>query len=93
MLAGFPRRLTFRIDPTATDQVMAVDETGMRHEVWWPPGFQGGTSNDPVVRDPRGLVVARDGEALAIPEDGFPVLHGYSVCAGNGGIWVTLHSL
>lgn len=90
--AGFPHRLTFRIDAGAADQVVAIDETEMTYRVWWPDGFRGGTSEDPVVRDRRGLVVARDGEVLAIPVDGFPNLHGYSVCSGcdqvGAAIWV-----
>ena len=90
--ARFPARLTFRIDSAAAEQVTAIDETATSHRAWWPEGFRGGTADDPVVRDPRGLIVARDGEVLAIPVDGFPNLHGYSVC--NGGdqvgpaIWV-----
>jgi len=95
-LAGLPRRLTFQIDAAAAEQVAALDETATLYRVWWPEGFRGGTSADPVVRDPRGLIVARDGEILTAPDDGFPNLHGYSVCSGGDGvgaaIWVQLHS-
>ena len=48
--AGFPARLTFRIDPAAAEQVTAIDETATTHRVWWPEGFRGGTAVDPVVR-------------------------------------------
>jgi hypothetical protein len=95
-LAGFSSpRMTFRIDPTASNQVVALDAEGGQIRVWWPEGLRGGTSEDPVVRDPRGLVVARDGEVLTVPADDFPNLHGYSVCSGGDGvgdaIWVQLH--
>jgi hypothetical protein len=83
-LVGFPRQLTFRIDPIAADQVVVLEPDGTSSEVWWPDGFRGGTSDDPVVRDPHGLIVARNGEVLAIPKEGFPRLHGYTVCAGDG---------
>ena len=91
-LAGLPRRLTFRIDAAAADQVVAIDETATTYRVWWPDGFRGGTSDDPVVRDRRGFVVARNGEVLVTPVRGFPNLHGYSVCSGgdkdSSAIWV-----
>ena len=83
LLAGFPARLTFRIDAAATEPVTAIDETAMTYRVWWPEGFRGGTADDPVVRDRAGLVVARNGEVLAVPVRGFPNLHGYSVCSGG----------
>jgi hypothetical protein len=91
-LVGFPDHLTFRIDPTAADQVVILDPDGRPYRVWWPTGFRGGTSDDPVVRDSRGLVVARDGEVLVVPQTGFPNLHGYSVCAGDG-FYVQLQSM
>jgi hypothetical protein len=93
-LAGLPRRLTFRIDARAAEQVVALDETATQYRVWWPDGFHGGTSEDPVVRDPHGLVVARDSEVLIVPDKGFPNLHGYSVCSGGDAVgpalWVQL---
>ena len=89
-LAGIPRRLTFRIDAVAPEQVLAVDETATSYRVWWPEGFRGGTSADPVVRDPRGLVVARDGEVLIRADGGFPNLHGYSVCSGGDKVGAAL---
>jgi hypothetical protein len=93
-LAGFPRRLTFRIDAGAAEQVVALDETATQYRIWWPTGFRGGTSDDPVVRDPRGLVVLRHGEVLIVPDKGFPNLHGYSICSGGddvgAALWVQL---
>ena len=96
-LAGFPQRLTFRIDPLAAEQVTAVDQSAAVYEVWWPEGFRGGTSDEPVVRDPLGRVVVRNGQELPIPERGFPNLQGYSVCSGGGetypAIWVQLRTI
>jgi hypothetical protein len=89
-LAGVPRRLTFRIDAVAPEQVVALDETATQYRVWWPEGFRGGSSDDPVVRDPRGLVVARDGEVLLRAGDDFPNLHGYSVCSGGDKVGAAL---
>jgi hypothetical protein len=69
---------------------VAVDETSMQYRVWWPDGFRGGSSDDPVVRDPRGLIVARDGEGLIRAGDDFPNLHGYSVCSGGDTVGAAL---
>jgi hypothetical protein len=77
--------LTFRIDPTADEDVVAVTANGTRYHVWWSEGFRGGTATDPVVRDPNGQVVARDGEVLR----GY-TLHGHSVCATGDSIYVLL---
>jgi hypothetical protein len=96
-LAGFSSgRMTFRIDPAAADPVVALDPNGSQIRVWWPAGFRGGPSDDLVVRDAGGRIVARDGEVLTVPGAGFPNLHGYGVCSGGDGvgdaIWVQLHT-
>ena len=85
-----PRPLTFRIEPEAPslEQVVAVDARGRPNPVLWAEGFVGGTLDDPVVRDPRGDVVARDSEVFARPGD--DRLHGYPVCAGNGAVYILL---
>ena len=83
------QRVTFRIEPEAPDPVLAVDRRGATMHVFWSPGFVPGTLDDPVVRDPAGQVVARDGERLTVPPTGFPKLHGYAVCFGDG-IYVLL---
>jgi hypothetical protein len=77
--------MRFKIDPSAHEQVVAIASTGTPLLVWWAPGFQAGDVTDPVVRDPKGVVVARDGELL----DG-PRLHGYQVCATADSIYVLL---
>ena len=93
-LPVFPQGpITFRIDPTAAwpQQIVAVDADGERHDVFWSEGFTGGTVSDPVVRDPAGEVIARDGEVLIVPNDGQqPRLHGYMVCSGSDRIYVLL---
>ena len=86
-----PGPVTFRIDPSAppAEQVVAVDVRGRSERVIWAEGFTGGTLDDPVVRDPAGAVVARDGEQfLLTPDD--DRLHGYQVCAGSGNLYVLL---
>jgi hypothetical protein len=84
--AALPLPMHFVIDPEARDQITAIADDGRRYQVYWAPGFQaGGTATDPEVRDPDGLVVARDGEVL---DDS--ALHGYTVCATGDSIIVLL---
>jgi hypothetical protein len=74
------RSLTFRIDPAAAEQVMAVSDTGVELETSWAPGFEPGSATERVVRGPDGQVVARDGEVVDLPEAANPELHGYLLC-------------
>jgi hypothetical protein len=83
-LAGMDREYPIRIDPTAVDQVTPISRDGRVHRMYWSTGFEGGTAKDPVVRDPNGEVVARNGDILTYSGDGFPKLHGYAVCFGDG---------
>jgi hypothetical protein len=86
--------VTFRIEPYAGEPVTVVANDGMTLHVSWPPGFVAGTHDDPVVRDPAGHVVARDGQRLTVPATGFPKLPGgWAVCFGGGSIWVQEHPL
>jgi hypothetical protein len=80
--------VTFRIDPTAAEQVTAVTNLGGRLLTYWAAGFRGGTAADPVVWDPAGNVVARDGEQLAIPVGAWPRLHGHFVCPSTDALYV-----
>jgi hypothetical protein len=77
--------MRFSIDPLAKEQVVAIARDNRRYLVWWAPGFVPGDVTNPVVRDPNGTVVARDGEIL----DG-PLLHGHTVCATSDSISVLL---
>jgi hypothetical protein len=86
--AGLPVPMRFMIDPLAQEQVVAIAFDDRRYLVWWAPGFQAGDVTDPVVRDPNGVVVARDGELL----EG-PLLHGYHVCATADSIYILLVEL
>ena len=86
-LVGLPSEVTFRIDPTALDQVVAIAPSGRAYHIFWSQGFQGGTLDDPVVRDPNGRVVARDGEVVVNPAQG---IHGYTVCSGSDSLYVLL---
>ncbi len=83
--AAVPLPLTFRIDSAADEDVIAVTVNGTRYHVWWSPGFRGGPITDPVVLDPTGQIVARDGEVLRVPN-----LHGHLVCATGDSIYVLL---
>ena len=74
----------FRIDPLAKEQVVVIGSDGRRYLVWWAWG-QAGDVTGPVVRDPNGVVVARDGELL----EG-PLLHGYQVCGTAKSIYILL---
>lgn len=84
------RSVTFVIDVTAPDQVVARADTGETLTTFWSAGFVGGSSADPVVRDPAGSVVARDGDVLAMPEGAWPRLAGYFVCPSTNALYVLL---
>ncbi len=93
MLAG-AFDVTFRIDPDAAEPVTVVSDEGVPWHVHWAQGFVAGTAEDPVVRDPLGMVVARDGQRLMVPAEGFPKLPGgWPVCFGDGSIWVQRYAL
>ena len=82
------RSLVFRIDPSAADPVRAIGDNGQPLRTFWSASFRGGTSTDPVVYDSRGLVVARDGTRIDVPEAGWPSLAGYFVCPSPDAIYV-----
>ncbi len=84
------RKVTFRIDPSASDQVTAIADTGKALSTYWVAGFQPGTAAERVIRDPAGQVVATDGEVLAIPEGAWPNLHGHMVCPTPDALYVLL---
>ena len=84
------RSATIRIDALMAEQVWAEADTGARLEVYWSRGFIGGTSVEPVVADPQGRMVARDGERLVLPEADWPRLGGYFVCPGTTALYVLL---
>ena len=93
MLAG-SFNVTFRIDPDAAEPVTVVSDRGVPWHVHWAQGFVAGTAEDPVVLDPLGRVVARDGWRLVAPFEGFPKLPGgWPVCFGDGSIWVQRYAL
>ena len=56
------------------------------------PRVSGWELDDPVVRNPDGEVVARDGEIIKIPRTAeMPSLHGHDVCATGDSIYVMLY--
>jgi hypothetical protein len=88
-----PRRLTFTIDPGATEQVSASTDTGVTFATYWSPGFQPGTDAERVIRDPAGQVVVTDGDALDIPEGAPLRLQSYLVLLCPGGAEDALYVL
>lgn len=84
------RSVTFAIDAAAPEHVVARTDSGTTLSTFWSAGFEGGSSEDPVVRDPAGAVVARDGEVLRIPEGAWPRLAGYFVCPSSNALYVLL---
>lgn len=82
------RSIVIHIDPTAADPVWAITDTGVRLRTFWSSEFRGGTSLDPVVYDAGGVVVARDGTTIEIPEGAWPNLAGYFVCPGPDSMYV-----
>jgi hypothetical protein len=82
--------MTFHIDPTATEQVSTVTDTGVTLATYWAAGFQPGADTERVVRDPAGQVVVTDGEVLQVPAAAYPRLHGYFVCLAPDKLYVLL---
>jgi hypothetical protein len=82
--------MTFHIDPTATEQVSAVTDTGVTLVTYWAAGFQPGAGTERVVRDAAGQVVVADGEVLQVPPAAYPRLHGYFVCLAPDKLYVLL---
>jgi len=88
---GVPyRSATFDIDPSAPEPVTAVTDQGTSLKTYWAAGFQGGSADDPVIRDPAGEVVAADGDELTIPEGEWPRLRGYFVCPAQDALYILL---
>jgi len=88
---GVPyRSATIRLDPTAADQVTALTDDGAPLKTFWSEGFVGGSVDDPSVLDPDGVVIARDGEIVVIPDGQWPRLHGYFVCPSPDALYVLL---
>lgn len=90
LLAGLPRLVTIRIDPTAAEQVLAVAPNGKQYHMWWARGFVGGRADDRVVLDPDGAVVAHDGQVFTDAPSGPATLRGHMVCAGSNSLFVFL---
>jgi hypothetical protein len=88
---GVPyRSLTIRVDPAAVDQVTALTDDNAPLKTFWSAGFVGGPLDEPVVFDPDGNVVAREGEIVVIPDGQWPRLHGYFVCPSADAVYVLL---
>ena len=82
--------MTFHVDPTATEQVSAVTDTGVTLATHWAAGFVPGTDSERLVRDPTGQVVVSDGDTLEVPSATYPRLQGYFVCLAPDKLYVLL---
>jgi hypothetical protein len=82
--------VTFHIDPSADEQVYATADTGRALLAYWSAGFVPGSVEDPVVRDPGGQILARDGDVMFIPPAAWPRLHGYFVCPSANAVYVLI---
>jgi hypothetical protein len=80
--------LVIHIDPSAADPIWAVADTGVRLRTFWAASFRGEAGADPVVLDSHGVVVARDGTRIDIPDGAWPTLDGYFVCPSTDAIYV-----
>ena len=74
------KSLTFHIDPDAAEQVWAESDTGATLTTQWSEGFQAGTPEERVVRDPQGGVFIADGEVVEVPEGANLMVKGYFIC-------------
>jgi hypothetical protein len=74
------RTLTFHVDPAAAEQVWAESDTGASLVTYWSAGFQPGTPDERLVRDPSGAVFIRDGDTVEVPEAANLRIQGYFVC-------------
>lgn len=81
-------RMTFHIDPTASEQVIAVTDKNTTLLTYWSDGFVAGSHSDRVIRDAAGKVVVSDGDPLLVPAGAYPRLAGYFVCLGTDKIYV-----
>lgn len=85
---GVPyRSVTFRLDPAATEPVVAVTDGGAILRTFWSEGF---AARDGRIVDAAGVVVIADGDTLAIPAAAWPRLGGYFVCPGPDALHVLI---
>jgi hypothetical protein len=74
------RTLTFHVDPDAPEQVWAESNTGAPLLTYWSEGFQAGTPDERLVRDPQGGVFISDGDVVEVPAAANLRIHGYLIC-------------
>jgi hypothetical protein len=84
------RRMTFRLDPAAAEQVVAVTDTNVQLRTNWSAGFAQAPGGQRAIVDPAGKVVVTDGQTLDVPQAGYPRLAGYFVCLAPTQIYVLL---
>jgi len=81
-------RMTFRIDPNAAEQVVAVTETNGQLLTYWSTGFRQAPTGERAIVDATGKVVVTDGQVLEKPAAANPRLAGYFVCLATNAIYV-----
>ena len=84
------RVFEINIDPTAAQPfVWAITDTGVRLRVLWGAHDRGLVGPPPVVVDGSGVVIARDGTRIDVPEGAWPSLAGRFVCPGPDAVYIT----
>ena len=90
------RWLVIHVDPTKTPSVWAIADTKARLRVLWGsadrgilPNSAGAIPTPAAIVDRFGLVIARDGTRIDIPEGAWPALAGRFVCPGPTAVYVT----
>lgn len=84
------RTLTFHVDPDSVEPVWAESNTGSMLATYWSRGFQAGTAEERVVRDPSGQVFVTDGEVVEVPQGANLYIHDYLVCLRPDRLWVLI---
>lgn len=81
---------TIHIDPNAATDVWAETGTGHRLAMYWSDGFSANDGEPPVIRDPEGREIARDGTVIDIKHwQSYGPWNRYFLCPGPD----TLHVL
>jgi hypothetical protein len=82
------RSWVFHIDPSASEPVWAIVNTGRRLRVEWGSAFRGIAGPPPLVVDDHGLEVVRDGTTGIMPAAAWPSVAGRFVCPAPDVIYV-----
>lgn len=80
---------TIHIDPNAEVDVWAETRTGRRLAMYWSNGFSANDGEPPVIRDPAGGEIARDGTVIDIKHwQSYGPWNRYFLCPGPDTLYV-----